>query len=52
VATIAQLSTNGDFDPYWQHHTAAECRRNHASRYASAQVPCPLPAKRHLRRIT
>jgi hypothetical protein len=51
VLQLRALRTNGDFDAYWQHHTAAEYRRNHANRYANAQVPSPLPAKRHLRRI-
>lgn len=51
VLKLRALRTNGDFDAYWQHHVEAEYRRNHASRYADAQVPSPLPAKRHLRRI-
>jgi hypothetical protein len=51
VLQLRALRTNGDFDASWQHHTAAEYRRNHASRYADAQVPSPLPAKRHLRRV-
>jgi hypothetical protein len=51
VLQLRALRTNGDFDAYWQHHTAAEYRRNHANHYANAQVPSPLPAKRHLRRI-
>jgi hypothetical protein len=51
VLKLRALRTNGDFDAYWQHHTSAEYRRNHASHYADAQVPSPLPAPRHLRRI-
>lgn len=51
VLKLRALRTNGDFDAYWQHHTAAEYERNHASRYADANVPSPLPSKRHLRRI-
>lgn len=51
VLKLRALRTNGDFDAYWQHHVAAEYRRNHASRYADAKVPSPLPTKRHLRRI-
>ena len=51
VLKLRALRTNGDFDAYWQHHTAAEYERNHASRYADANVPSALPSKRHLRRI-
>jgi hypothetical protein len=51
VLKLRALRTNGDFDAYWRHHVAAEYRRNHASRYAGAQVPSPLPTKRQLRRI-
>jgi hypothetical protein len=51
VLKLRALRTNGDFDAYWQHHVAAEYRRNHACRYADSQVPSPLPTKRHLRRI-
>lgn len=50
VLKLRALRTNGHFAAYWQHHVEAEYRRNHASRYADAQVPSPLPIKHHLRR--
>ncbi len=52
VLRLRALRASGDFDDYWHFHLACEKGRNHASRYADAEIPDPLPApKRHLRRI-
>lgn len=52
VLRLRALRASGDFDAYWHFHLAREKQRNHAARYASAEIPDPLPdRKRHLRRI-
>ena len=52
VLRLRALRASGDFDEYWHFHLAREKERNHASRYAHAEIPDPLPvANRHLRRI-
>jgi hypothetical protein len=52
VLRLRALRASGDFDEYWHFHLAQEKNRNHATRYANAAVPDPLPARKpHLRRI-
>ena len=52
VLRLRAVRASGDFDEYWRFHLAQEKTRNHAARYAHAEIPDPLPArKRHLRRI-
>jgi hypothetical protein len=52
VLRLRALRASGDFDEYWRFHLAQEKTRNHAARYARAEIPDPLPArKRNLRRI-
>lgn len=52
VLRLRALRASGDFDDYWHFHLAREKERNHASRYANAEIPNPLPERRgHLRRI-
>jgi hypothetical protein len=52
VLRLRALRASGDFDDYWHFHLAREKDRNHASRYANAEIPNPLPARRgYLRRI-
>jgi hypothetical protein len=52
ILRLRAVRASGDFDAYWQFHLAREKHRNHASRYADAQIPDPLPALRpRLRRV-
>lgn len=52
ILRLRALRASGDFDEYWHLHLAREKERNHASLYAGAQAPDPLPVrKRHLRRV-
>jgi len=46
VLRLRALKASGDFDAYWHFHTAAEYRVNHASRYADASPPNPIPQPR------
>jgi hypothetical protein len=46
VLTLRSLRLSADFDAYWQFHLAQEFQRNHASRYADAVVPDPMPRPR------
>ena len=46
VLRLRALKASGDFDAYWRFHTAAEYRVNHASRYANATPPNPIPRQR------
>ena len=46
VLRLRALKASGDFDAYWHFHTATEHRANHASRYADAKVPEPIPRPR------
>ena len=43
ILRLRALRASGDFDDYWQFHLAKEHERTHASRYAHASVPNPLP---------
>ncbi|MBN4059267.1 ISKra4 family transposase [Endomicrobium sp. AH-315-J14] len=43
VLQLRALRTSGDFDAYWAFHLEREHERNHRSRYANSDVPCPLP---------
>ena len=36
---LRAVRTNGDWEPYWQHHLAEEHKRVHAARYLSGLVP-------------
>jgi hypothetical protein len=52
VLRLRAIRSSGDFDDYWHFHLAREKERNHVSRYASGEIPCPLPGKqRHLRLV-
>jgi len=52
VLRLRAVRASGDFGEYWRFHLHQEKTRNHAARYAHAEIPDPLPArKRHLRRI-
>ena len=52
VLRLRALRASGDFDEYWRFHLACEKARNHAARYAHAEIPNPLPDRKpHLRRI-
>lgn len=46
VLRLRALKASGDFDAYWRFHTAAEYRVHHASRYADARPPNPIPKPR------
>jgi hypothetical protein len=46
VLRLRALKASGDFDAYWRFHTATEYRVNHASRYADASPPNPIPKPR------
>jgi len=50
VLRLRALKASGDFDAYWQYHTATEHRANHASRYIDAMAPDPIP-RRPLRAV-
>ena len=46
------IRASKDFDAYWAFHLERERDRNHASRYADAKIPDPLPApKPRLKRV-
>ena len=52
VLRLRALRASGDFDDYWHFHLAREPERNHAVRYANAEIPNPLPARHgHLRLV-
>ena len=52
VPRLRALRASGDFDEYWAFHLDQDRARNHAARYADAQIPDPIPVrKHHLRRI-
>jgi hypothetical protein len=52
VLRLRALRASGDFDDYWHFHLARELERNHAVRYANAEIPNLLPARRgHLRLV-
>jgi hypothetical protein len=36
---LRAVRTNGDWEPYWRHHLAEECKRIHESRYADEFIP-------------
>ena len=36
---LRAVRTNGDWEPYWQHHLAEEHKRVHAARYLNGLVP-------------
>lgn len=47
VLRLRSILSSGDFDEYWRFHEEAEARRNHASRYADAEVPqVMIPTRR------
>jgi len=46
VLRLRALKASGDFDAYWRFHIATEYRVNHASRYADASPPNPIPTPR------
>jgi hypothetical protein len=46
ILRLRALRASGDFDDYWQFHLAKEHERTHASRYADAVIPDPLPPRR------
>jgi hypothetical protein len=46
ILRLRALRASGDFDDYWQFHLAKEHARTHASRYASGEIPNPLPPTR------
>jgi hypothetical protein len=39
VLKLRAITTNGDFDTYWQHHLDQEHQRVHRSRYADNLIP-------------
>ncbi len=43
VLRLRALRASKDFDAYWAFHLEQESERNHASRYADAKIPDPLP---------
>lgn len=57
VLRLRALRSSHDFDEYWAFHEDQEYRRNHASRYADAEVPATKNKRRrsedkpHLTRI-
>jgi hypothetical protein len=46
ILRLRALRASGDFDDYWQFHLAKAHERTHASRYANAVIPDPLPPRR------
>ena len=46
VLRLRALRASGDFDDYWAFHLAKEHDRTHRSRYATGEVPNPLPPSR------
>jgi hypothetical protein len=52
VLRLRAIRASGDFDAYWQFHLEQEKARNHVARYASGNVPDPLPKpKPRLKRV-
>ena len=39
VLKLHSLRSSGDLDEYWEFHQARALERNHASRYANAELP-------------
>ena len=39
VLKLRALRSSGDFDEYWTFHERLEQQRNHAERYANAEIP-------------
>jgi hypothetical protein len=55
ILRLRSLRASGDWDEYWHYHEAKEHERNHASKYASGDVPPltpPKPATGNARRLT
>ena len=52
VLRLRAIRASKDFDAYWAFHLDRERDRNHASRYADAKIPDPLPPpKPRLKRV-
>jgi len=52
VLRLRAIRASKDFDAYWAFHLERERERNHASHYADAKIPDPLPApKPRLKRV-
>jgi hypothetical protein len=52
VRRLRAIRASKDFDAYWLFHLEKDRERNHASRYASGNIPAPMPApKPRLKRV-